>query len=315
MLRNYLLVTFRNLFKNRIFTLINIIGLGIALSLCIVAFFNQMFNYEFDRNNVNFESIYRINSFRDMEGREQEYGSVPATLALQIKNDVPGIENVVRLARSGSSVKLGDDVFSSRVYYVDPEFTDVFTFPMVLGDSKSLTSGGNVIISQEMAAKLFGDDYPVDNMITIVTDQNKEFTFRVAGVFKDLPLNSSFRTDVITNYDNFLRMWSINDADWKFNTTAIFVQIRDKKLVPSVTQALKKYVDIQNKAREDFKINRWVLIQLRNVGANSQNIWGSGIYPSLHPAAVIAPPVMAVFILLIACFNFANTSISTFSRR
>src|SRR4030043_2105538 len=105
MFRNYLLVTFRNLLKNRIFTIINIIGLGIGLSVCIVAFFNHMFNYEFDRTHKNFDSIYRINSFRDMQGREQEYGIVPATLGLEIKENIPGIEKSARLMISGSPVK------------------------------------------------------------------------------------------------------------------------------------------------------------------------------------------------------------------
>ena len=85
MLKNYLLVTFRNLLKNRVFSLINILGLGIALSVCIVAYFNFMFNYNFDRANENFDKIYRITCFRDMQGREQEYGIVPATLGLEIK--------------------------------------------------------------------------------------------------------------------------------------------------------------------------------------------------------------------------------------
>src|SRR5512133_416230 len=143
MLRNYLLVTFRNLFKNRVFTFINIVGLGIALALCIVAFFNHMFNYEFDRNNSNFESIYRINSFRDMQGREQEYGSVPATLALQMKNDVAGIQGIARLARSGSPVKVGNEVFPTQISYVDPEFIDIFTFPLIYGNKESLSAQGN----------------------------------------------------------------------------------------------------------------------------------------------------------------------------
>src|SRR4030066_597126 len=100
MLRNYLLVTFRNLLKNKVFTLINIIGLGIALSVCIVAFFNHMFNYEFDRTHENFNEIYRVTSFRDMEGREQEYGIVPATLGLEIKKDIPGVARAARVMRS-----------------------------------------------------------------------------------------------------------------------------------------------------------------------------------------------------------------------
>ncbi|MCJ7447176.1 MAG: FtsX-like permease family protein [Bacteroidales bacterium] len=147
MLKNYLLVTFRNLLKNKVFTLINIIGLGIALSVCIVAFFNHMFNYEFDRTHENFHEIYRITCFRDMQGRE------------------------------------------------------------------------------------------------------------------------------------------------------------------------KDYLSVQNRARQDFIINRFNLIPLKDVGKSTRTIWSSGLFPSLHPAAVIAPPVMALFILLIACFNFANTSRSIFSKR
>ena len=84
MFRNYLLVTFRNLLKNKIFTLINIVGLGIGLSVCIVAFFNHIFNYEFDRSHEYFNEIYRVNCYRDMQGREQEYGIVPSTLGLHI---------------------------------------------------------------------------------------------------------------------------------------------------------------------------------------------------------------------------------------
>ncbi|MGE5418885.1 MAG: ABC transporter permease [Chloroflexota bacterium] len=315
MFRNYLLVTFRNLFKNRIFTIINIVGLGIALSVCIVAFFNHMFNYEFDRNNENFENIYRVNSFRDMQGREQEYGSVPATLALQMKADIPGIQRIARIARSGSPVKLGDEIFPTQISYADPEFINMFTFKMIYGDKNSLSSQGNVIVSQEMARRMFGSEYPVGKMISIVNDKNKEFTYTISGMFEDLPENNSFRIDVLTHFDNFIHMWEVNDADWKFMTTALFIQIQDKSLLSGINGSMKKYTEVQNKAREDFKINRWVLVPLKDVGSNSRTTWNSGLYPSLHPAAVVSPPIMALFILLIACFNFANTSISTFSKR
>lgn len=315
MFRNYLLVTFRNLLKNRVFTIINIIGLGIALALCIVAFFNHVFNYEFDRNHVNFESIYRVNSFRDMQGREQEYGSVPATLGLQVRNDIPGIQKASRIARSGSPVKIGDDVFPGQISYVDPGFLEIFTFPLIHGEASSLDGHGNAILNSEMANKLFGNEYPVGKIFSIVNDQNKEFTYTVSGVFEDMPENSSFRIDILTHFDNFLMMFNANDADWKFNTTALFIQVQDKSFVPSITQQLKSYIEVQNRAREDFRINRFTLVSFDDVGDNSRTTWNSGLFPSLHPAAVISPPIMAIFILLIACFNFANTSIATFSKR
>jgi ABC-type antimicrobial peptide transport system permease subunit len=315
MFKNYLLVTFRNLLKNRVFTLINILGLGIALSVCIVAFFNQMFNYEFDRQNVNFDKIYRINSFRDMKGREQEYGVVPATLGLMAKKEIPGIEKSARLARSGSPVKRGVDLFPSEISYVDPEFLDIFTFPILLGDRKSIDNQGNVLLSRKMATTLFGNDFPVGKSISIFNDKNKEFTYTVGGVFADCPDNSSFRIDILIHFDNFLLMWDVKDADWKFNTAALFIQIPDKSALQSIIQSLKNYIPVQNEAREDFKINRFTLVPLKEVGSNSRVIWSSSLFPALHPAAVISPPVMALFILLIACFNFANTSISTFSKR
>jgi putative ABC transport system permease protein len=315
MFRNYLLVAFRNLFKNRVFTLINIIGLGIALSVCIVAFFNHMFNYEFDRTHLNFDKIYRITSFRDMQGREQEYGIVPATLGLDVKQDIPGIEKSARLIRSESPVKEGLNIFATQVSYVDPEFLEIFTFPILLGDKKSIENQGSVLVSQKMASTLFGKDFPIGKTISIVNDKNKEFTYTIGAVFADLPENSSFRIDILTHFDNFLLMWEQNDADWKIWTTAFFVQVSDKSLIPSITQSLKNYLSVQNKAREDFRINRFILVPLKDVGKSSRNIWSSGLFPSLHPAALLAPPVMAIFILLIACFNFANTSISIFSKR
>jgi len=315
MFKNYLIVTFRNLLKNRVFTIINIVGLGIALSVCIVAFFNHMFNYEFDRTHENFDKIYRVTCFRDMDGREQEYGIIPATLALEVKKDIPGIEKSARMARTGSPIKEGIDIFPARIYYVDPEFLDIFTFPLVFGEKKSIENQGNVLISSKMAATLFGREYPIGKVISVVDRKNTEHTFTVGAVFADLPENSSFNMDILTHFDNFLLMYEVKDSDWKFWTAAFFIQVPDKSMLPSISQSLKQYLPVQNKAREDFKVNRYSLVPLKDVGENSRNIWSSGLVPSLHPAALISPPIMAIFILLIACFNFANTSIAAFSKR
>jgi len=315
MFKNYLLVTFRNLLKNRVSTLINILGLGISLSVCIVAFFNHMFNYEFDRNNVNFDKIYRVNSFRDMEGREQEYGIVPATLGLEVKKDIPGIEKAARLIHTGSPVKVGLDVFPTEVSFIEPEFLDIFTFPILVGDKKSIENQANVLVSSTMASRLYGKEYPIGKSLAIVNDKNKEFTFTVGGVFADLPLNSSFRIDILSHFDNFKLMWEWNDADWKNTVNCLFIQVPDKSRLSSITQSLKNYISVQNKARLDFKMTRFSLVPLKEVGSNSRTTWSSGLFPSLHPAALYSPPIMALFILLIACFNFANTSIATFSKR
>ncbi|MCU0379240.1 MAG: ABC transporter permease [Bacteroidales bacterium] len=315
MFKNYLTVTFRNLLKNRLFTLINITGLGIALSVCIVAFFNHMFDHEFDRTHENFDEIYRVTCFRDMEGREQEYGSIPATLGLMAKKDIPGIVNSARLQRAGSNVKIGVDIYNAQISFVDPEFLEIFTFAEVIGSIRSIDDHSSVLISRSMAETLFGEDHPVGKTLALMNEGNDEFTYTVGAVFEDLPENSSFRIDIMSHYDNFIRMWELNDADWRFLTHAFFIRVPDRSVIPAVNASLKTYVAVQNRAREDFRINRFNIVPLRDVGANTREIWSSALFPSFHPAALIAPPIMALFILLIACFNFANTSIATFSKR
>ena len=315
MFKNYLTVTFRNLLKNRVFTIINIAGLGIALSVCIVAFFNHMFNYEFDRTHENFNEIYRVTCFRDMEGREQEYGVIPATLGLVAGKDIPGVEKSARLMRAGSNVKVGIDIYSADISFVDPEFLEIFTFPEVIGNTRAIDDHGSVLISRSMAKTLYGEEHPVGKTLSLMNEENEEFTYTVAAVFEDLPENSSFRIDIMSHFDNFMHMWEQSDADWKFLVHAFFLQVPDRSVITSVAASLKNYVPVQNKAREDFRINRFNLVPLRNVGENTREIWSSALFPSLHPAALMAPPIMALFLLLIACFNFANTSIATFSKR
>jgi ABC-type antimicrobial peptide transport system permease subunit len=315
MLKNYLLVTIRNLYKNRIFALINILGLGIALSVCIVAYFNAMFDYEFDRGHENFKQIYRVTSFRDMQGRAQEYGIVPAMLGLEMESDIPGVTKAARLFRSYTPVKLGQDIFNRHVSYVDPQFLDIFTFPLVSGHASAIQNPDMVLISEDLADDLFGSDDPTGKTISLFNDANKEFAYTVGGVFHDLPQNSSFRIDVLTHFDNFLQMWNIENVDWRLMVRALFIMVSDESDRSSIQGSLNQYVPAQNKAREDFLITGYNLVPLRAMGDNSRKIWSSSMFPGLHPAAVLAPPVMAIMILLIAVFNFANTAIASAGKR
>jgi len=315
MFRNYLLVTFRSLYKNRIFALINILGLGIAISISIVAYFNHMFGYNFDRYNEHFDEIYRITSFRQMQDREQEYGLIPAPLGPELEKDVPAILNSARLMRSYSPVKVGIDNFNRNVSYVDPEFMDIFTFEMIEGNTHSISDPNNVLISEKMATALYGDEDPVGQALSIFNDNNDEYTFTVAGVFRDLPLNSSFRIDVLTNIENFLTMWNVVDVQWQHMVRALFIRVSDPKSLPVIADALKQYIPVQNRANESFTITGFNIVPMDDVGDNSRETWSSALFPGLHPAAVIAPLVMAILVLLIACFNFANTAIASAGKR
>ncbi|MBE9510784.1 MAG: ABC transporter permease [Bacteroidetes bacterium] len=315
MFRNYLIVTLRSLFKNRVFTLINVLGLGMALSISIVAYFNYVFSSDFDGQHINRDEIYRVNSLRDMEGRLQEYGIVPATLGREIKKDITGIDNLNRILRSRSPVKTDREIFNKNIAYVDPEFMDVFTIPLISGTKQAIVDKNKVLISEELSGILFGNQYPSGQSISIFNDDNKEFVYMIAGVFENLPFNSSFRMDVITHFDNFLQMWDINDTDWKSWANCLFIQVKDSSKLGGIKKSLIRYNEIQNLAREDFQIKDYNLVPLKDVGDNTRNIWANGLFPGLHPAQKIAPSIMAILILLIACFNFTNTAIASAGKR
>lgn len=315
MFRNYLKITLRNLFKNRVFTLINVLGLGMALSISIVAYYNYMFSYDFDGQHINRDEIYRVNCLRDMEGRLQEYGIVPATLGREIKKDVTGINNLTRILRSGSPVKTDREIFNKNIVYADPEFMDIFTIPLISGTKQAIIDKNKILISEELSGILFGNQDPSGESISIFNDDNTEFVYMIAGVFETLPFNSSFRMDVITHFDNFLQMWDINDTDWKSWASCLFIQVKDTSKLEGIKKALNGYNEIQNLAREDFQIKDYNLVPLKDVGDNTRNIWAGDLYPGLHPAQKIAPSIMAILILLIACFNFTNTAIASAGKR
>lgn len=315
MFKSYLLVTLRNLYKNKIYALINILGLGMALAICIVAYFNHMFGYDFDRNHEHFNEIYRITSMRQMSDRVQEFGIVPAPLGPEIWKDLPSVSKAARLFRSYSPVKVGIDNFNRQISYVDPEFLDIFTFHLKEGNKQGIRDPNNVYISEDLAIALYGDEEAMGQPITIFNDDNKEFSYTIAGVFENLPLNCSFRIDLLTHLDNFLTMWQAEDTNWNLFARGLFLQVADPGSLALIKENLDGYVPAQNDANESFTITEFNLIPLKEVNKRSRDTWNNGLYPGLHPAAVLAPLLMAITMLLIACFNFANTAIASAGKR
>ncbi len=315
MFRNYLLVTLRNLYKNKIYALINILGLGLAIAICIVAYFNHMFGYDFDRYHENFEEIYRVTSDRQMQDRDQEFGIVPLPLGPEIKKDIPDVSKAARFMGSYSPVKVGINTFNRRVSYVDADFLDIFTTTMVAGNKEAILDPNNVLISEEMATALFGKGEAVGQSVIIFNDDNQEFTYTVAGIMKDLPQNSSFRIDILSHIENFFTMWKMEDTNWEQFARLLFLLIPDPESLSQVKQGLDQYIDAQNKANESFTITGFNLIPMEEVNKRSRETWSNSLYPGLHPAAVLAPLLMALTMLLIASFNFANTAIATAGKR
>jgi hypothetical protein len=151
--------------------------------------------------------------------------------------------------------------------------------------------------------------------IIIFNDASEEFTYTVSGVFENMPQNSSFRIDILTHIENFLTMWQVEDTNWNLFARLLFIQVSDPGALSLVKEGLDKYVPVQNQANESFTITGFNVIPMEEVNKRSRNTWNNSLFPGLHPAAVIAPLMMALTMLLIASFNFANTAIASAGKR
>ena len=111
MIKNYLLITWRSMMKNKFFILVNILGLSVAIGCCIVAYFNWEFDAQFDKHHTAGETVYRISTVREFEGRTTRYGYAPLPLGSVIRENIPDVDKVVRMSWSFSNFKIEDDLF------------------------------------------------------------------------------------------------------------------------------------------------------------------------------------------------------------
>ncbi len=319
MFKNYIVITFRNILNNKVFILINVLGMGVAVACCIVAYLNWDFSTNFDKNHVHAARIYRVQSYQDYEGQRNRHATVPNPLGSIVKQNFKEISNVVRYTASTSNIRIGDEVFNSSIVYTDSAFFDLFTFKLKAGSFSAFHDPSQIFISDDLARKYFNTEEVAGRQITQI-NHGKLKEFIIGGVFEMQPLNSSFAFDAITAWDNYgdtMENEQSLDNDWKSMST-LFLEIKDESRVDVITKQLQAYIKPQNKAREDFKLSAYYLQNFQTLAANFfGDTWLSGeqLRWGFPPSAVVGPGIMAVFLLLLACFNFTNTSISMSGKR
>lgn len=316
MIKNYFLITVRNLMKNKLFIFINLFGLSIAIACCIVSYFNFDFNASFDNHHLNAASVYRVGSIREFQNERTKYGYVPMGLGNAIKQNIPDVDAVVRYSPEGGNFRIGEELFNDGYVNVDPEFFKVFTFEFTEGNG-DLTGKSKIIISDEMAKKYFGNEAAAGKSITQMLDSGKTREYVIGGVFKKQPANSSFGSSAYVNfYNQFDISKESSEDNWKSRST-LFLLIKNPSRVASIATQLRPYAENNNKVREDFLIQEFevepfVGMALRDEYNDGEGRWTMSAAPL---AAVIGCGMMGIFVLLIACFNLTNTSIAISSKR
>lgn len=303
--------------KNKLYLFINIFGMAVAVACSIVAYLNHEYNDAFDSHHKNASQIYRVSSEREFQGNVTRYGIASMPLGNMVRNNIPEVDAVVRYAGSGVNVRVGTDIFNAFTGFVDPTFFDVFTYEFISG-VPDLNDKSKIYINETLANKLFADTPALGQVITQINPKEELIELEVGGVFRDQPQNSSFGNEAFTHFDNYWRsiITELDENSWRTWNT-LFLHIKDPSRLNVIENQLQAYLPEQNKAREDFKVRKFFLQPFDGMAQydqkyNTYSRWTRSAMPS---AAVTAPSIMALLILLIACFNLTNTAIAVSSRR
>ncbi|MEM8910014.1 MAG: ABC transporter permease, partial [Bacteroidota bacterium] len=314
MIGHYTKIILRNLKRNQFYFAINVLGLGIALACCIIAYLNYKYDQQFDSMHLDTEDVFRVTCVR--ESNQKTYGFCPTPLAEVALTDFPQVVNVVNLISGNTNVKFEDQVFGERLLFSSTTFFDFFTFPLRYGNYNALLDPSQVILDAQTAVKYFGDRNPVGEVLTIYAGLPYQKELTVGAVVEAIPLNSSIRFKLLTHQENYLRKGKPHDfTQWNSFVDAAFLRLQNPSDQASIQQQLNQYIDVQQAKRPDWKLESFGLDPLRLTAHNAREYRANYLGASFPPAAVWGPILMGLLLLITACLNFANTSVSLSSRR
>jgi putative ABC transport system permease protein len=309
MIKNYFKIGWRNLFKNKFYSLINIAGLTAGLAIGILILLWVQDELSFDSFHHKAKNIYRVNTHIGTGNSKQVWEITQAPVATYAKKEVPGVVNAVRIAHN-----YDHDVFTwqnktlkdNGSAYTDPSFFQMFDFRLLRGNPKNpFPNNQSVVITQSVAKKYFGTENPMGKVLQ--ADHKENFT--VSGVLEDFPGNSSINYDMLFPMDIMVKsfdgtgFWKSLDSDWGNFGYTTFLEVQPNASLKNIGEEL---IRIQLKNAPHIKVtvadNPFELQLLENIHLYKADGTSSG----MQTVKIFA--VVAFLILLIACINYVNLS-------
>lgn len=314
MLKNYFVLAYRTLLKNKVSSFINLFGLSVAIGCSIMVFAFVYGKLTEDSFHKHAENIFLVQHETVEEEGLQMWGDSPTPLGPAIEAEFPQVVRAVRIADGGGSVQHEGTAFNERIRFVDADFFDMFSFPLKFGSPAALADQGNVVLSERTANRYFGEENPIGQQLTISFGEGVEEAFTVQGVTIDFPENADLQFRMLINYDKQLDLGVESLEDWGEFTAATFVQVTDPTEVDVLARQMDRYVGLQNTANEERVITSFAFDNLLNLTRNSDDVQRT-IAGSVPWMAITILSAIAGFLLALSCFNYMNISLSTATRR
>lgn len=315
MFRNYYKTSFRSLMKNPLSSFINIFGLSVAIGICLVVHIFLQFDRDTDQFHENRNEIYLTTFFIDRDGIREQYGTSPTPLGDMLREDFTQIKKVCRVEDRNVVVKHEDNVFHEQVRYTDPEFLEMLTFPLKWGSAGALNDLNSIILNEEMSVKYFGSENPVGRDIQVIFGDSGDKVFKVAGVAEAFPRSRTIDFDFLINFENLKTSDpAYNAHDWGAFLSATLIQVDDPSAPEQIGQGMEKYRLLQNEAQQDWAISSFAFEKLASLHYRSGEIRDDISFDS-NAEARLGLPIIAVFMLVLACFNYINIAVVSATRR
>ena len=317
MLKNYIRIAVRSYGKNYLFTLINIVGMAVGLSGVIITLLLYDYEKGFDKDHHISNDVFRVNCNRIIEGETQRWGIVPSALGPIAADELQAVESYTRFGYTHSFlVQYEDIIHREQISFADPNFFESFSFKLISGEKNVFKDKSTVIISEQFAKKYFGDKDPVGKQLIIRNNEAIIKEFFVGAVTTKIPMNSSFQFDIITQYENLLDCFGSKEYDWNTDIRPVlYVRLTNTSASKETEKALQKYTLINNEIKESWKINDFYLIPFKDQKDEARFVHAFTTRSGLPVSALYGSLIMNTLILLIACFNFTNTSLAYANKR
>ena len=336
MLRNNLIIAWRNLMRHRLHTAINLAGLGLGMAFCLLAWRFASQEWSFDRFHSKADRIYRVyvEAMGSEEGLVRIADAIDFAFAPELEALSPQVERTVRLSagdgneRKRRVVRTTSEGSSSDEEFllVDPVVFEVFDFPLLLGDAATaLAERNSVVLSYEMAQRLFGDAGPLGQSLTIASTRSRSGTedFTITGVAAPVPHTSSIQFNMLLPFENteFLFHKLPNEWDGSCNAYVLLASDADPAdVAPAFVQITRDMAqrdgeEIPEDLPEDFS---WFRLQpLTDLHSDTGLMkWiGHGVVEPRDPFISYVLVSIALTILLMGCINFVNLAIGRASLR
>ncbi len=299
MLKNYLIVAVRNLFRNKTFSLINILGLAFGVAVCTIIYLYVTYERSYDKFNVNADNIYRLENVRYYKSGTDSSAGCTALLGPALKEEIPEVVDFARVRKVSMLASANNHFYDEKkIFWADSSFLTMFSFPLIEGNSeKALSDKYSAVLTQSIAHKYFGQNNAMGKIIRIGgTD------FKITGITKDVPPNSHIKFDILLSFNTQLNerfCWDCNN-----NNTYILVKPGTKK---SVIEAKLPALTSKLHNRKENGFDRAYLLQpLTYIHLHSNLRFENEKNGNAKTVYILS--LLAVIILLIAWSNYINLS-------